>query len=134
MIRKEGSFMWKKLVLMVLVLALISVFTIPPAEAGSMRHRVLKALALGGLLAALPPPPVFVSRAPEPYYYPLPREYVPGHWEMTREWVPGTWERVSIPGYYDRWGRWVAGHYENRQIPGYYAERRVWIEGYYRSY
>jgi len=126
--------MWKKLALMVLILALISVFTIPPAEAGSRHHRVLKALALGGLLAAFPPPPVFVSRVPEPYYYPPPREYVPGHRETTREWVPRTWERVSIPGYYDRWGRWVAGHYENRQIPGYYAERRVWIEGYYRSY
>jgi hypothetical protein len=127
--------MWKKLALMILVLALISVFTIPSAEAGSMHHRVLKALALGGLLAVLPPPPpVFVSRAPEPYYYPLPREYVPGRWEMTREWVPGTWERMWISGHYDRWGRRVAGHYENRQTPGYYAERRVWIEGYYRSY
>jgi len=126
--------MWKKLALMVIVLALISVFTIPLAEAGSS-HRVLKALVLGGLFAAFPPtPPVFVSRAPEPYYDPPPREYVPGHWETTHEWVPGTWERVWIPGHYDRWGRWVAGHYENRQTSGYYADRRVWIEGYYRSY
>jgi hypothetical protein len=126
--------MWKKLALMVMVLALISVFTIPPAEAGSS-HRVLKALVLGGLFAAfLPPPPVFVSRAPEPYYDPPPREYVPGRWETTHEWVPGTWERVWIPGHYDHWGRWVAGHYENRQTQGYYADRRVWIEGYHRSY
>ena len=148
MIRKEGSFMWKKLASMVLILAMISFFMISPAEAGSKQRHMwagagiaLGAVALGGLIVhslhALPPPPppqVVYSPPPEPYYYPLPREYVPGHWEMTREWVPGTWERVSIPGYYDRWGRWVAGHYENRQIPGYYAERRVWIEGYYRSY
>lgn len=126
--------MWKKLALMVLVLALIPVFTILPAEAGST-YRVLNALALGGLVAAfLPPPPVITFRAPKPYYYPLQQEYVPGHWETTREWVPGSWERVWIPGHYDHWGRWVAGHYENRQTPGFYAERRVWIEGYYRSY
>ncbi len=125
--------MWKKIALMVLVLALISVFTIPPAEAGST-HRVLKALALGGLIAAfLHPPPVIAFRAPEPYYPPR-HEYVPGRWEMTREWVPGSWERVWIPGHYDHWGRWVAGHYENRQTQGYYADRRVWIEGHYRSY
>ena len=138
--------MWKKLALIILVLALMSAFTIPPAEAGSKaRHRwqgagiALGAVALGGLilhgLHTLPPPPpvVVYSQPPEPYY-PPPREYVPGHWEMTREWVPGNWERVWIPGHYDHWGRWVAGHYENRQTPGYYADRRVWIEGYYRSY
>jgi hypothetical protein len=125
--------MWKKLALTILVLALISVFTIPSAEAGS-RNRILKALALGGLFAALPPPPVVIAPAPE-HHYRLPRqEYAPGRWEMTREWVPGAWERVWIPGYYDRWGNRVAGHYENRQVPGYYEERRVWVEGYYRPY
>ena len=124
--------MWKKLVLMILVLALISVFTIPPAEAGS--KNLLKALALGGLLAALPPPPVFISPAPEHHYYPPREEYVPAHWEMSREWVAGPRERVWIPAYYDRWGNRVAAHYENRQSPGYYQERRVWVEGYYRPY
>jgi len=124
--------MWKKLVLMILVLSLISVFTIPSAEAGS--KRLWKALALGGLLAALPPPPVFVSPAPEPYYSPPRHEYVPGHWEITREWVPGTWERVWIPGHYDRWGRWIPGHYEDSQVPGHYVERRVWVEAHYRPY
>jgi hypothetical protein len=126
--------MWKKLALMLLVLALISVFTIPSAEAESRHRRVLKALVLGGLLAALPPPPVVIAPVPERHYRPPREEYVPGHWEMTREWVPGTWERVWIPGYYDRWGNWVAGHYENRQAPGYYEERRVWVEGHYRPY
>jgi hypothetical protein len=125
--------MWKKMALMVLSLALISAFTIPPAEARST-HRVLEALALGSLIAAfLPPPPVIAFRAPESYYPPR-QEYIPGHWEITREWVPGSWERGWIPGHYDHWGRWVAGHYENRLTQGYYAERRVWIEGYYRSY
>jgi len=127
--------MWKKLALMILVLTLISVFTIPSAEAGSKHHRVLKALFLGGLFAALPPPPpVVISPAPEPYYSPPRHEYVPGHWEMTREWVPGTWERVWIPSHYDRWGRWIPGHYEDRQTPGYYEERRVWVEAHYRPY
>jgi hypothetical protein len=125
--------MWKKLALMILVLALISVFTIPSAEAGS-RNRILKALALGGLLAALPPPPVVIAPAPDHHYRPPRQEYVPGHWEMTREWVPGAWERVWIPGYYDRWGNRAPGHYENRQVPGYYEERRVWVEGYDRPY
>ena len=125
--------MWKKLALMILVLTLISVFTIPSAEAGS-RNRILKALALGGLLAALPPPPVFISPAPEHRYYPPRQEYVPGHWEIAREWVPGTWERVWIPGHYDRWGNWVAGHYEDRQVPRHYVERKVWVEGHYRPY
>jgi len=127
--------MWKKLALMILVLTLISVFTIPSAEAGSKHHRVLKALFLGGLFAALPPPPpVVISPAPELYYSPPRHEYVPGHWEMTREWVPGTWERVWIPSHYDRWGRWIPGHYEDRQTPGYYEERRVWVEAHYRPY
>jgi hypothetical protein len=124
--------MWKKLALMGLILALVCVFTIPSAEAGS--KSLLKALALGGLLAAFPPPPVFVSPVPDRHYYRPRQEYVPGHWEMTRGWVPGTWERVWIPDYHDRWGRWVPGHYENRQTPGYYEERRVWVEGYYRPY
>ncbi len=124
--------MWKKLALMVLILGLISVTTIPSAEAGS--KTLLKALALGGLLAAFPPPPVFISPAPQAYYPPPSQQYVPGHWEMTREWVPGTWERVWVPDYRDRWGRRVAGHYESRQTPGYYEERRVWVEAYCRSY
>jgi len=127
--------MWKKLALMILVLTLISVFTIPSAEAGSKHQRVLKALFLGGLFAALPPPsPVVISPAPEPHYYPPRQEYVPGHWEMTREWIPGTWERVWIPGHYDRWGHWVAGHYEDRQVPRHYVERKVWVEAHYRPY
>ncbi len=117
---------------MVLVLGLISVTTIPPAEAGS--KTLWKALALGGLLAALGPPPVFVSPAPQAYYAPPREEYVPGHWEITREWVPGTWERVWVPDYRDRWGRRMGGHYESRQTPGHYEESRVWVEGYYRPY
>jgi len=125
--------MWKKLAWMTLVLAFFSVFTIPSAEAGS--KSILKALGLGGLIAAFPPPPpVLIAPAPERHYRPPRQEYVPGHWEMTREWVPGAWERVWIPGHYDRWGNRVAGHYENRQVPGYYEERRVWVEGYYRPY
>jgi hypothetical protein len=124
--------MWKKLALMILVLALISVFTIPSAEAES--KSILKMLALGGLFAVLPPPPMVLAPAPEHHYRPPREEYVPGHWEMTREWVPGTWERVWISGYYDRWGNRVPGHYENRQVPGYYEERRVWVGRYYRPY
>ena len=124
--------MWKKLALMILVLALISAFTIPSAEAGS--KDIWKALAIGGLFAALIPPPVVIAPALEHPYPPPRQEYVPGHWEMTREWIPGARERVWIPGYYDRWGHRVPGHYEDRQAPGYYQERRVWIEGYYRPY
>jgi hypothetical protein len=124
--------MWKKLVLMILVLAFISVFTIPPAEAGS--NNILKALALGGLLAALGPPPVVIAPGPERHYYPPRQEYVSGHWEISREWVPGTWERVWVPRQYDRWGNWVPGHYETRQAPGFYEKRRVWVEGYHRPY
>ncbi len=124
--------MWKKLALMVLVLALISGFTIPPAEAG-VKNRLKYLIALGLFPPPLPSVTVY-SPAPNPYNYPTRQEYVPGHWETTREWVPESWERVWIPGHYDYWGHWVEGHYENRQTPGYYAERRVWIEGYYRSY
>ncbi len=124
--------MWKKLALVILVLALISVFTIPSAEAGT--KDIWKALVLGGLFAALVPPPVVIAPEPEQHYLPPRQEYVPGHWEITREWVPGTGERVWIPGYYDRWGRWAPGHYENRQVHGYYEERRIWVEGYYRPY
>jgi len=149
MIRKEGSFMWKKLGITILILTLVSLFTIAPAEAGSKtRHRwqgaaiALGAVALGGLLAhqihAHTPPPVAYypppPPQPEPYYYRHQSEYVPGHWEMVREWVPGEWERVWVPGHYDRWGNWVAGHYVERQTPGRYVERRVWVEGHYRRY
>ena len=136
--------MGKKLMSMILVVALISLFAIHSAEAGSKtRHRwqgagiALGALVLGGLAvhqmathARLPqvifPPP------PGPGYFPPRLEWVPGHWEVTREWVPGHWERVWVPAHYDRWGNWVAGHYINRQPPGHYVERRVWIEGHYR--
>ncbi len=121
------------MVLMLVALALISAFAIPCAEAGS-KKLILKALAVGGLFAVLPPPPVFIAPAPERHYRPPREEYIPGHWEMTREWVPGTWERVWIPGHYDRWGNWVAGHYEERRTPGYYEDRKVWIEGHYRHY
>jgi hypothetical protein len=115
--------MWKKLALIILILAFISGFTVPSAEAG-VKHRLKYLVALG----LLPPPPVFAPIG----VYPQPREYGSGHWEMTREWVPGAWERVWIPDHYDQWGRWVAGHYENRQTPGHYVEGRVWVEGYYR--
>ncbi len=130
--------MKKKLIATVLVLTLVSLFAIAPAEAGSKtRHRwqgagmALGALLLGGLVvhhmaAHASPPQVVYAPPPEV-------EWVPAHWEMTREWVPGTWERVWVPGHYDRRGNWVAGHYVNRQIPGYYEERKVWIEGYYRQ-
>jgi len=142
--------MLKKLTTAILILSLVFLFTITPAEAGSKaRHMwqgagiALGALALGGLLAHqayvyshTPPPAVYLPPPPprpEPYYCPPPQpEYVPGHWEMVREWVPGSWERVWIPDHYDRWGNRIAGHYEERQTPGRYVERRVWVEGYYR--
>src|SRR3990172_4000294 len=110
--------MGKKLISMVLVLTLISLFVITSAEAGSRtRHRLqgaaiaLGALALGGLVAhqihAYPPPPPVTyyppPPQPDPYYYQPQSEYVPGHWETTQEWDPGTWERVWVPGHYDRW-------------------------------
>ncbi len=117
---------------MVLVLVLISVFTIPPVEAG-VKKRLKYLIALGLFPPPLPSVTVY-SPAPNPYDYPPRQEYVPSHWETTREWVPGSWERIWIPGHHDHWGRWVPGHYENRQTQGYYIERRVWIEGYYRSY
>jgi heme A synthase len=143
--RKEGYSMKKKLFAIVLVLTLVSLFAIVPAEAGSKtRYRwegagiALGALLLGGLVAHTmaihaSPPQVVYAPPPELRYYPPEPEWVPGHWEMTREWVPGTWERVWIPGHYDGRGHWVAGHTINRQTPGYYEERRVWIEGYYRQ-
>ena len=130
--------MKKKLIAAVLVLTLVSLVAIAPAEAGSKtRHRwqgagmALGALLLGGLVVhhmathAAPPQVIYAPPA-EP-------EWVPGHWEMTREWVPGTWERIWVAGHYDRRGRWVAGHYINRQTPGFYQERRVWVEGHYRQ-
>ena len=138
---KGGIFMWKKLATIILVLALLSLFTITPAQAGDKQRHMwqgagiaLGAFALFGLLVhqhMAPPPPPHVLYPPPPPPPPHP-EYFPGHWEMTREWVPGTWERVWIPGHYDRWGHWMTGHYEERQIPGRYVERRAWVEGYYR--
>ena len=125
--------MWKKLTLIILVLALISGFTVPTAEAGVKKK--LKYLAALGFLSPPPiPAPVGVYSPPIEPYCPPPREYAPGHWETTREWAPGTWERVWIPGYYDHWGRWVPGHYEDRQTSGYYGDRRGWIEEHYRPY
>jgi len=145
--------MWKKLASMILILALVSLFTITPAEAGSkQRHMWAGAgIALGAVTLGLmahklyththPPRVVYYPPPPAPHCYPHyyppplpspPPEYIPGHWETIREWVPGTWERVWIPDHYDRWGNWVAGHYEERQTPGHYVERRVWVEGYYR--
>ena len=130
--------MKKKLIAAVLVLTLVSLFAIAPAEAGSKtRHRwqgagmALGALLLGGLVVHhmathASPPQVIYAPPPEP-------EWVPGHWEMTREWVPGTWERVWVPGHHDGRGRWVAGHYIKRQTPGFYQERNVWVEGHYRQ-
>jgi hypothetical protein len=96
--------MLKKLATAILVLALFSLFTITPAQAGDKQRNIWKgagialgAVALGGLLAyslhALPPPPpphVVYSPPPDPY--------------------------------------------EERQTPGHYEDRRVWVEGYYRSY
>ena len=141
--------MWKKLGITILILALVSLFTITSAEAGSKtRNRwqgaaiALGALALGGIVAhqiyANTPPPVAYypppPPQPEPYYYRQQPEYISGHWEMVREWVPETWERVWVPGHYDRWGNRVAGHYVERQTPGYYVERKAWMEGYYRNH
>jgi len=141
--------MWKKLGITILILALVSLFTITPAEAGSKtRNRwqgaaiALGALALGGIVAhqiyANTPPPVAYYPPPPPhpesYHYRHQPEYIPGHWETVRDWIPGTWERVWMPGHYDHWGNWVAGHYVERQTPGCYVERRAWMEGYYRHY
>ncbi|MGQ9646058.1 MAG: hypothetical protein ACUVWO_05895 [Thermodesulfobacteriota bacterium] len=136
--------MKKKLIAIFLVLALIPLVAVAPAEAGSKaRHRwegagmALGAVLLGGwvfhsLTIHASPPPVVYAPPPESRYCPPEPEWVPGHWEITREWVPGTWERVWVPGHYDRYGNWVAGHTINRQTPGRYEERRVWVEGYYR--
>jgi len=146
--REEGFPMVKKLISMILVLTLVSLFAINSAEAGSKtRHRwqgagiALGAVLLGGLVAHqiaahayTQPPQVVYSPPPEPRWYPPAPEYIPGHWEIAREWVPGTWERVWVPGHYDRWRNWVAGHYEDRQTPGRYVDRRVWVEGHYRSH
>jgi hypothetical protein len=142
--------MRKKLGIAVLILTLVSLFTVVPVEASSKtRHRLpgaaiaLGALALGGFVAQqiyahTPPPAAYYPPPPppqpEPYYSRHQPEYVPGHWETVREWIPGTWEKVWVPGYYDRWGNWVAGHYEERQTPGQNVERRVWVEGHYRHY
>ena len=144
--REEGFPMVKKLISMILVLTLVSLFAINSAEAGSKtRHRwqgagiALGAVLLGGLVAHqiaahayTQPPQVVYSPPPEPRWYPPAPEYIPGHWEIAREWVPETWERVWVPGHYDRWRNWVAGHYEDRQTPGRYVDRRVWVEGHYR--
>lgn len=138
--------MVKKLISMILVLTLVSLFAINSVEAGSKtRHRwqgagiALGAVLLGGLVAHqiaahayTQPPQVVYSPPPEPRWYPPAPEYIPGHWEIAREWVPETWERVWVPGHYDRWRNWVAGHYEDRQTPGRYVDRRVWVEGHYR--
>jgi heme A synthase len=137
--------MKKKLIAIVLVLTLVSLFAIVPAEAGSKtRYRLpgagiaLGALLLGGLVAhhmaahAFPPSVVYAP-PPEPRYFPPEPEWVPGHWQISREWVPGTWEKIWIPGHYDRRGNRVAGYYISRQNPGHYEERRVWVEGYYRQ-
>jgi hypothetical protein len=138
--------MGKKLLSMILVVTLISLFAITSAEAGSKtRNRwqgagiALGALLLGGLVvhqiaphANTQPPQVVYSPPPEPRWCPPEPEYVPGHWEMTREWAPGTWERIWVPGHYDRWGNWVTGHYEDHQTPRRYVERRVWVEGHHR--
>ena len=131
--------MWKKLASMILILALVSLFTFTSAQAGDKQRHMwygagiaLGAVTLGALAYKLHThthPPQVVYYPPPP---PPPPEYVPGHWETTREWVPGTWERVWIPGQYDRWGNWVAGHYVERQTPGQYVEGRVWVEGHYR--
>jgi hypothetical protein len=139
--------MWKKLSSMLLVLALFSLFTINPAQAGGKQRYMWygAGIALGSIAllrlvtyphVAPPPPPIIVySPPPQPYYpyYPSaplspPPDCAPGHWETTREWVPGAWERVWISGHYDRWRNWVPGHYEDRPTPGYYVERRGWVE------
>ena len=83
--------MKKKLIAIVLVLTLVSLFAIVPAEAGSKRrHRwqgagmALGALLLGGLVvqhmaAHASPPQVVYAPPPEPRY-----------WSPEPEWVPGT--------------------------------------------
>jgi hypothetical protein len=137
--------MGKKLLSIILVVTLISLFAITSAEAGSKSHHgwqgvgiAIGALMLGGLvvhhIAAHAGPPQVIYAPPEPRYRPPEPEWVPGHWEVTREWVPGQWERVKVPGHYDRWGNWVAGHYVDRQSPEHYVERRVWVEGHYRHH
>lgn len=138
--------MCKKLATIILVLALFSLFTLTPAQAGDKQRHMwygagiaLGSVALLGLLthphiAPPPRPQVLYSPPPQPYYPPPPPDYTSGHWETIREWVPGAWERVWVPGYHDRWGNWVAGHYEDRQTPGHYIEKKVWVEGFYRNY
>jgi hypothetical protein len=142
--------MWKKLISIVLVFALVSLFAVASAEAGSKQRNMWKgagialgAVTLGAMAYKLyththpaQPPQVIYYPPPEPRYYPPPPPpppgYVPGHWETTREWVPGTWERVWVPEHYDSCGNWIAGHYEDRQTPGRYVERQVWVEGHCR--
>lgn len=138
--------MGKKLLSMIMVVTLISLFAITSAEAGSKtRYRwqgagiALGAVLLGGLVvhqiaahANTQQPQVVYSPPPQPRWCPPEPEYAPGHWEITREWVPGAWERVWAPGHYDRWGNWVTGHYEDHQTPGRDVERRVWVEGHHR--
>jgi hypothetical protein len=72
--------MWKKLATVILALALFSLFTITPAEAGDKQRSMwdgagitLRTVALLGLLTyphmAPPPPPLVVySPSPQPYY------------------------------------------------------------------
>jgi hypothetical protein len=105
--------MKKKVIAAVLVLTLVSLFAIAPAEAGSKIRQswqgagiALGALLLGGLVVhqmatQASPPQVVYAPPPELHY--------------------------------DGRGHWVAGHYINREAPGYYEERRVWVEGYYRQ-
>jgi hypothetical protein len=131
--------MLKKISSIIMVLTLVSIFTITSAEAGSRQQGFLTgagialgAMALGGMMAhqlyASPLPPPAVYSPPPPRV-----QYVPGHWEVSRDWVSGNRERIWIPDYRDRRGNWIAGHYEDRQTPGHYEERRIWIEGYYRN-
>jgi len=143
MLRKGVDFMLKRFAALTLIVSLISLFAVAPAQAGSKQHHMwtgagiaLGAVALGTILTHH----IYVHTPPQPrvIYYPPPppplyrHDYVPGHWEIIREWVPGRWEKVWVPGHYDRWGNWIEGHYEERVTPGYYIEKRVWVEGYYR--
>jgi len=83
--------MKKKLIVIVMVLALVSLCAIAPAEAGSKtRHRfpgagiALGAFLLGGLVVHhmavhASPPQVIYAPPPEPRYYPPEPEWAPGH-------------------------------------------------------
>ena len=140
----------KKILAILVAVALAAVMTAAPARAGSREWAtagkiltgIIGVTILGNAIANAHPYPARVYAPPPRVYYPPEQVWVPGRYETRyeRRWIPGHWE-------IERYGRHGRGYdddsYDDRHdrrgrrvwVPGYYdrVEVTVWIPGHWEE-